>query len=316
VNNRIAVNVGYRFTNRKVNDLGLDINLLNGAQTPRGGEDLTNQTHSILLGAKVKPTKNWSIYGDYEHGQADNVFTRLANNDFDNFRVRSITRMKQLTLNMSAIVRDGESPGESTAFAASGTVPAFPSIDTIVTTKSRIFAASVDWTPRDDLTLSGGYTYTHQTSKADIIVPIGVPIFPTTRFLQGISEYYLRDNHFYFDVTARPIKRVTLFASYRISDDRGQGDRKATRPQDFITSYPMRLQSPEVRLAIRLTRNIDWNLGYQYYDYQETPIGYPFASIITTGSTVVPQIFPAQNYTAHLPYTSLRIYFGGRPAES
>ena len=308
----LAFNVGYRFTNRRVNDLGRDINLVSGAVTPRGGEDLENQTHSIIAGTKIKPTKNWSIFADFEHGQADNVFTRLANNDFVNFRIRSIARMRQFTFNVSAIARDGDSPGRSTAFTAT---PSFPSIDTIANTKSQIFSTSVDWTPRSDLTLSGGYTYTRQTSRATIIVPVGVPIFPTTRFLEGISEYYARDNYFYFDVTARPIKRVSLFASYRISDDRGQGDRRATRPQDFITSYPMKFQSPEVRLAIKLTRNIDWNLGYQYYDYSETPIGYPFSSIVTTGTTVIPQIFPAQNYTAHLPYTSLRIYFGRNSGE-
>jgi len=223
--------------------------------------------------------------------------------------------MKQFTFNVSAIVRNNDSPGESTAFDASGTIPAFPSIDTIAKTKSQIFSTSIHWTPRNELTLSGGYTYNRLTSKATIIVPVGIPIFTTTRFLEGISEYYSKDNYFYFDVTARPVKRVTLYAAYRISDDRGQGDRRATRPQDFITSYPMKFQSPEVRLAIRLTKNIDWNLGYQYYDYSETPINYPFASIVTTGTTVIPQIFPAQNYTAHLPYTSLRIYFGRSAGE-
>ena len=293
VRNWLAFNVGYRFTNRKVNDLGRDINLVSGVPTARGGEDLENQTHSIIAGTKIKPIKNWTIFADFEHGQADNVFTRLANNDFVNFRIRSITRMKQFTLNVSAIARDGSSPGESTAFT---TAPTFPSIETIANTKSEVFSTSLDWTPMNDLTLSSGYTYTRQTSKATIIVPVGVPIFPTTRFLEGVSEYYARDNYFYFDVTARPIKRVSVYAAYRISDDSGQGDRRATRPQDFITSYPMKFQSPEVRLAIRLTRNIDWNLGYQYYDYNDA------------------QVY-SQNYKAHLPFTSLRIYFGGRETD-
>jgi hypothetical protein len=82
-----------------------------------------------------------------------------------------------------------------------------------------------------------------------------------------------------------------VFASYRINDDRGQGDRLSTRAQDLITSYPMRFQSPEIKLALRLTDNIDWNLGYQYFDYKERFIN-------------------PQNYNAHLPFTSLRFYFG------
>jgi hypothetical protein len=61
----------------------------------------------------------------------------------------------------------------------------------------------------------------------------------------------------------------------------------------------MNFQSPEGRLAIRLNRQLDWNLGYQYYSYNES-------KLVST--------FPAsprpQNYHAHLPYMSLRLYFG------
>ena len=136
-----------------------------------------------------------------------------------------------------------------------------------------------------ELNLSTGYTFQHLNATTDIIVPVaGVR-------LAGISQYFVRDSYFFFDVHAQPVKRVSVFASYRINDDRGQGNRVATRTQDLITSYPMRFQSPEVRLAFKVTNNIDWNVGYQYYDYKERLIG-------------------PQNYNAHLPYTSLRLYFG------
>jgi hypothetical protein len=296
---RIGVHLGYRFTWRDVVIAALDRNLVSGATTRNTREEHENQTHTFIGGTKIKPTKRWSIYADAEIGKADNVFTRLANNDVANFRIRSILRMKQFTLNFSGITRNNDSPGRSTAIT--GNVP-FPSIDTTLTSNSRIFSASLDWTPRPDLSMSAGYTYNHQTSRADIIVPIGAPLFPSTRFLQGISEYYMRDNYFYVDIHARPLKRVTFYASYRIDKDNGQGDRIETRPQDFVDSYPIQFQMPEARIAFRITRNVDWNVGYQYYSYREAPDRNPF---ITT-------IFPAQNYNAHLPYTSLRIYFGNR----
>ena len=84
---------------------------------------------------------------------------------------------------------------------------------------------------------------------------------------------------------------MSLFASYRISRDKGQGDRFSAVVQNIITSYPMQYQSPEFRVAFRINRNVDWNVGYQYYDYKDVQT-------------------PTQNYRAHLPYTSLRIYFG------
>jgi len=122
--------------------------------------------------------------------------------------------------------------------------------------------------------------------------------------------YFARDNYFFFDVTAQPMKRLTLFASYRIDDDRGQGNRTITRPQDFITSYPMKFQTPEVKMSLRINRYMDWNLGYQYYSYRETQIANPFAWVVLTGRPN--QLFAPQNqnYTAHMPYTSLTFYFG------
>ncbi|MDT5155667.1 MAG: hypothetical protein QOH51_24, partial [Acidobacteriota bacterium] len=66
-------------------------------------------------------------------------------------------------------------------------------------------------------------------------------------------------------------------------------------PGSLISSYPMSYQSPEARVAIRVNRRLDWNLGYQYYNYRESPL-----------VSIRPQ-----NYHAHMPYTSLRFYFGG-----
>jgi hypothetical protein len=48
-----------------------------------------------------------------------------------------------------------------------------------------------------------------------------------------------------------------------------------------------------------LNRHLDWNLGYQYYGYNESDFLKTF-----------PGSPRAQNYHAHLPYMSLRVYFG------
>ena len=66
----------------------------------------------------------------------------------------------------------------------------------------------------------------------------------------------------------------------------------------------MSFQSPEARLAIRVNRRLDWNLGYQYYNYNESDL----QKLNVANYVISPR---AQNYHAHLPYTSLRFYFGG-----
>lgn len=299
VNQRLGFNMGFRVTGRTIAVAIYDVNLVTGAVQRAGEEDLDNSTVTLILGTKFKPHPNWRVYADVEKGESDNVFTRLANNDFTNFRVRSNTTISNFTFAMSLVFKNNDSPGTSRLITSSG---GFPETETIAMSRTRIFSTSVDWSPSSDLTLAAGYTLSHQTSRADIIVPVGTPIFPSTRFLLGLSEYYLRDNYFFFDINARPHRRVALYASYRIDHDRGQGDRIQNRPQDMISSYPMRFQTPEARVAVRLSRNIDWNVGYQYYSYRDKVMTNPFA----TPTAIV----PAQNYHAHMPYTSLRIYFG------
>ncbi|MEP7148022.1 MAG: hypothetical protein ABI857_04000 [Acidobacteriota bacterium] len=280
VNKRFGFNIGYRFTSRKVRIEGSNRNLATPTVVTID-EDFENQTHGFIAGFKAKPVNNWVIFFDVEHGKADNVFTRLSNYDFTNFRFRTRANIKTFSINASFISRSNDNPSRAVEL---------PTANFTAETRSQTFATSVDWTPMPELILSSGYTFQHLNARADIIVPIaGVR-------LAGISQYFVRDSYFFFDVHAKPIKRVSVFSSYRISDDRGQGGRVSTRPQDIITSYPMRFQSPEVRLAIRLTNNIDWNLGYQYYDYKERLTG-------------------PQNYNAHLPYTSLRFYFGKAAAD-
>ena len=116
---------------------------------------------------------------------------------------------------------------------------------------------------------------------------------------QGHSLYFVRNNFFYIDTTARLFPRLTLYAAYRINQDDGQGDRLANptgSPGTLINSYPMSFQSPEARLAFKINRRLDWNLGYQYFNYNESALVGP----------------RPQNYHAHLPYTSLRVYIGRR----
>jgi hypothetical protein len=161
-----------------------------------------------------------------------------------------------------------------------------------VNIKSRTFTSAVDWSPNSRLSFSTGYNYNWVNSDAVIDY-----FFNSIRHPLGHTLYFVRNNFFFIDTTARLFPRVTLFASYRVNQDNGQGNRLADptgTPGTLVNSYPMSFQSPEARLAIKINRHWDWNIGYQYYNYNESALVGP----------------RPQNYHAHLPYTSLRLYFG------
>lgn len=275
-----SVHAGYRFTDRHIELAHLDRTTTLATRF----EEVDNQTHTAIFGLKARPVKGWTIYFDGEHGDADSVFTRLANNDFTNLRIRNrINANNQIALNFSVITKDNTNPADviTSPSVPFGTPPG--ALD--VNVKSRNFTSSVDWTPNAKFSVSGGYTHMRVTSIAGILLPI------SGQRRVGESQYFSRENFFFFNTFVRPASRVTLYAGYHINKDKGQGDRVSPSNVILIDSYPMTFQSPEARVTVKLNRMLDWNVGYTYYNYKD-------------------RFFPSQNYNAHLPYTSLRIYFG------
>lgn len=274
INSRFSVHAGYRYADRHI-ELGSSNITVGGAANP-SLEKLDNSTNTFIFGFKAKPVKIWSLYMDMERGSADNVFTRVDNYDFTNVRVRSILRPnKTLSFNASLVTKNNSNPSISEDNRNFG-----------VNIKSRVISSSLDWSPNERFALNGGYTKTNVTSDADIILFLaGVKTF-------GQSRYFLRDNFVFMTGYVRLFSRATLFGGYRLHNDPGQGSRISTTSM-LMGSFPYEMQSPEAKLVFRLHKNVDWIAGYQYFGY-EVPL--PNTS--------------TQFYHAHLPYTSLRVYFG------
>jgi hypothetical protein len=290
-NPRYSVHFGYRYGNRH------EAQTISGSNFGNNGapamatefEELTNHTHAFFGGFRMRPAKNFTLYFDAEHGSADNVFTRIGNYDYTNVRAKSRwLPNRKFALNLAFILRDNSNPSEIAGVSLS---------DFGVNVKSRIFTSSIDWMPNSRFTVSGGYNYNWLNSDAIINY-----FYNSVQHPEGQALYYQRLSYFFIDVTSRINRRLTLYSAYRLNDDNGQGNRIANptgNPGTLITSYPMSFNNADARLAIRINRHLDWNLGYSYYSYNESDF-----------LTTFPGSPRAQNYHAHLPYVSLRLYFG------
>jgi len=274
INSRLSIHAGYRYADRHIELGSSDITV--GAAAKPELQKVDNSTNTFIFGFKAKPVKIWSLYMDLERGSADNVFTRVDNYKFTNVRVRSILRPNRtLSFNASLITKDNNNPAITESSRNFG-----------VNIKSRVFTSSLDWSPNERFGLSGGYTRTNVTSDADII------LFLANVQTFGQSQYFMRDNFVFMTGYARLFPRATLYGGYRLHNDPGQGSRSSTA-SSLIGSFPYEMQSPEAKLVLRLHKNVEWIGGYQYFGYEV-----PFPNTST------------QFYHAHLPYTSLRIYFG------
>jgi hypothetical protein len=290
-NPRYAMHFGYRYGSRRIEEILSGFALNTNAPIALVPEDVVEQNHTQAFfgGFKARPVKNWTIYFDAEHGTADNVFTRIGNYNYTNVRAKSrYAPNRKVSFNLAVITKDNANPSEIAGVSLT---------DFGVNLKSRTFTSSVDWTANSKVSFSTGYNYNWVNSDAVVDYFYQVPPAASVRHPIGHSLYFQRNNYFYLDMTARISPRVSLYTSYRINQDKGQGNRLADptgTPGTLINSYPMSYQSPEGRLAIRINRYLDWNLGYQYYNYNESALVGP----------------RPQNYHAHLPYTSLRVYLG------
>jgi hypothetical protein len=287
-NKNYSVHLGYRYASRRIEQSLNGFDLGSNSPTPLTptNDEETNHTHAILAGFKARPAPNWNIYFDAEKGTADNVFFRIGNYDYTNIRLKSRYKpTSHVGFNVSLITKDNANPSEIAGVSLE---------DFGVSVKSRIFTSTLDWNVTSRFSINTGYTYHWINSKAIVDY-----FFNSIEHPLGNSLYIVRNNFFFFETVAQIAPRATLFTAYRINKDNGQGNRVADPtafPGTLIASYPMSYQSPEARLAIKLHQRLDWNIGYQYYNYNESPIVGP----------------RPQNYHAHLPYTSLRLYFGRR----
>ena len=287
-NRDYSVHLGYRYARRRVEEEISGFNLGTNAPTALVPSSFTehNNTHAVIGGFKARPLSEWTLYFDAEHGTADNVFSRIGNYEYTNIRAKSRYKpTSRLAFNLAFIAKNNSNPSEIAGVSLE---------DFGVTVKSKIFSSTLDWTATPRFSISTGYNY--HWINSDAIVDY---FFNSVQHPLGHSLYLVRNNFFFVESVARIAPRATLFTAYRINKDNGQGNRVADptgRPGTLIASYPMSFQSPEARLAIKLHHRLDWNVGYQYYNYNESTIVGP----------------RPQNYHAHLPYTSLRLYFGRR----
>ena len=299
-----SMHFGYRYAKRHDEQILTGFALNSNAPTALTPTDdiENNHTNAFFGGFKARPKKNWTLYFDAEHGTADNVFTRIGNYNYTNVRAKSrFAPNRKLSFNLAAIIRNNSNPSEIAGVSVS---------DFGVDVRLRTFQSSVDWLVNPRFSVSTGYNYSWVNSDAVIDYFYQVPPAVSTFHHFGHALYFQRNNYFFIDTTARLNRRMTLFTSYRVNQDGGQGSRVADPTGGafvssgsfttvlggtLISSYPMSFQSPEGRLAIKLNRHFDWNLGYQYINYNESK--FPLSP-------------KPQNYHAHLPYMSLRLYIG------
>jgi hypothetical protein len=137
------------------------------------------------------------------------------------------------------------------------------------------------WTPRDWVSLDAGYSRLH------IDTATWLSYFVAFRPVRGERSYYTSNLNVVHATAHLAVKEfATISLGYSRTQDKGADQLPAPEPFRSFQDYPMLYDSPSAQLSIRLHNKIRWNIGYQYYRYDE-------------------DLFASQNYRAHTGYTSI-----------
>ena len=253
---QLNVFAGFRFAERRIQSIE-DASV---PGSPYSGitAQQANHTEAGVAGINWLPLKALRVHLEGEVGRNDNPFTPVSLRNYNVIRSKLQYRTKTVTLGGGYRENYNNNSIQITAYSS----------------HARTYSANASWAANSWVSLDASYTKLHLDTIGGIDFFAGSPI---AQQITGMTSIYISNIHaanlgLRFALT----KRADLYLGYNITKDTGDGRASlATQPtaigQAFynVQTFPLTYQSPLFRLSIRINEKLRYNLGYQYYGYNE-----------------------------------------------
>ncbi len=238
----------------------------------------TNQLRSGVAGVNWVPLRDLRVHVEGEVGNNSNPFAPISLRDYSAIRSRVQYRRKKYSL--SALYQDNYNNNSI--------------VITAYSSHARTYSAEGSWNAKSWITVDASYSKLHLDTAGGIAFFAGAEQIPLSA---GEESIYISNIHAAnLGVRLSLTKRTDVYLGYNITKDTGDGRgseaQQATPAAQLfydVQTFPLTYQTPVLRLSIKLTHKIRYNLGYQYYGYHEQ------FGVLSED----------QNYRAHTGYTSL-----------
>jgi hypothetical protein len=192
-------------------------------------------------------------------GRADRPLTPIADRNYHDLGARVLYKVKTFQLSASTRANYNNNSVSLTTYSS----------------HARIYTADAAWTPRDWFSLDAGYSKLHLDTLG------GITYFANAQSFQGQSLYLSNLHAGNLNARFGIRKRADIFVGYShtqdTAGDQGQtigvitGNPASLPPVAFLAAqtFPLTFLSPSARFSLRLTEKVRWNVGYQYYGYNE-----------------------------------------------
>jgi hypothetical protein len=247
---------GYRFAERRIQSIedstspGFALSGITASQA--------NHTEAGVAGVNWFALKALRVHLEGEIGRNDNPFTPLSMRNYHAIRSKVQYRAKTWSAGGGYLENYNNNSIQITAYSS----------------RARTYSADASWNARSWVSLDASYTKLHLDTIGGIDFFAGTPFSQEVTGMQSIyvSNIHAANLGLRFAVT----KRADLYVGYNITKDTGDGRSSlATQPtaigQVFynVQTFPLTYQSPLFRLSVRINEKLRYNLGYQYYGYNE-----------------------------------------------
>ncbi len=256
--------------------------------------------YSGLLGLWARPNPKWKISFDMELFSADGTFTRISPKESQEYRVRSKYVVNNwLSLDGNILIWESRNNQ-------------FQQDDS---QHNRSYGISAMLQPNDKFGMEIGYDYNDVYSQiliCYISVAAGQPgpgiqACPNvTGLVQQLSTYTNNSNYGFFDLTYRPIHKLTVRLGANLTGTSGSDLR--LDPQELIPNQvtgPLNSKwlHPFGGLEYKFLKNWTAKAFWDYYGYHEDP------TFGITGAEAVQDIYAPRNFRGNLYTLSVKYAF-------
>lgn len=221
----------------------------------------TNHLHAGVAGFNWMPLKDLRIHAETEVGRNDNPFTPVSAARYQVIRGRARYAKKQYSLSAGYQENYNNNSVQITAYSS----------------HSRNYTADGTWNAKRWLALDASYARLHLDTAGGIFYFAGSPR-ATPQY--GQESIYISNIHSGHLSARIPVtSRADLSLGYSIVRDAGVGPGAGqviavlspTPPVilPYVQTFPLTYQTPFLRLSLRITDKLRWNVGWQYYGYKE-----------------------------------------------
>jgi len=275
ISKKLDIFAGFRYSDRQIRST-------EDAATPGSPYEgiyaqQSNQLKAGVAGVNWVPLKDLQVHLETEIGRNDHPFAPISQGNYNVIRSRVQYRKKNYTLAGGYLENYNNNSIVVSAYSS----------------HSRTYTASASWNAKSWLALDGSYSKLHLDTIGGLAFFAGSPTTLTNAESIYISNIHAVNVGLRFPVT----KRADFYVGYNLTKDTGDGRSSDSLPQATpegqllysVQTFPLTYQTPLVRISVKLTAKLRYNVGYQYYGYHED-----FGLLSFN-----------QSYRAHTGYTSL-----------